>query len=146
MNIIDRRDFLVRAAALAGASLLPFSNFAQAEPPPEVGRIRIAKIPAICLAPEYLAEEMLKLEGFTQVEFPELNRLDSHALLLENVADISVATPPDLLPLWGTDRGRGIVALAPIHGGCYELFARDPESSVRDLKGNRGQTTIIQGQ
>lgn len=63
MNILDRRDFLVRAAALAGASLLPFSNFAQAEPPPEVGRIRIAKIPAICLAPEYLAEEMLKLDN-----------------------------------------------------------------------------------
>lgn len=63
MNILDRRDFLVRAAALAGASLLPFSNFAQAEPPPEVGRIRIAKIPAICLAPEHLAEEMLKLDN-----------------------------------------------------------------------------------
>ena len=137
MSTVNRHDFLAQAAALTGGSLLPFSNTARAEPPPEVSRIRVAKIPAICLAPEYLAEEMLKLEGFTQIEYPELNRLDTQSLLLEDVADISVGTPSDLPPLWDTNKGKGVVALAPIHGGCYELFARDPVLSVRDLKGRR---------
>ncbi|MEO6024009.1 MAG: ABC transporter substrate-binding protein [Burkholderiales bacterium] len=132
-----RRQFLESNSALGAASLLGLSPPAAAEPPPEIGRIRIAKIPAICLAPEYLAEEMLKLEGFTQVEFPELDNLDGHSILLEFGADISVGTPPDLLPLWDTGKGMGIVALAPIHGGCFELFARDPVNSVRDLKGRR---------
>jgi NitT/TauT family transport system substrate-binding protein len=130
----NRRRFLSAFASLGAGSLLHVPP-AHAEPPPEIGRIRIAKIPAICLAPEYLAEETLKLEGFVQVEFPELKKLDSHAMLLDDGVDISVATPPDILPLW--DRGKGIVALAPIHGGCYELFARDPVRSVRDLKGRR---------
>ena len=131
MNTVNRRDFLAQAAALTGGSLLSFSNAARAEPPPEVSRIRVAKIPAICLAPEYLAEEMFKLEGFTQVEYPELNRLDTQSLLLEDVADISVSTPPDLLPLWDTSKGKGVIALAPIHGGCYELFVLDPERAAR---------------
>jgi len=27
--------------------------------------------PAICLAPQYLAEEFLRLEGFSEVEYPQ---------------------------------------------------------------------------
>ena len=98
MNAIDRRKFLIRSLALAGGSLLPFANSARAEPPPEVSRIRIAKIPAICLAPEYLAEEMLKLKGFTQIEYPELNRLDTQSLLLEDVAIFQLARPQTYYP------------------------------------------------
>lgn len=35
-----------------------------AEPPPEIHKIRLVKMPAICLAPVYLAEELLRLQHF----------------------------------------------------------------------------------
>jgi NitT/TauT family transport system substrate-binding protein len=108
---------------------------AAAEPPPEVQKIRLVKIPAICLAPEYVAEEMLRLEGFSQVEYVDLQTVDSPDPLFVNQADISVASPPGMLP--HLDAGRPIVALAPIHGGCYELFANERVHTIRDLKGKR---------
>src|SRR5437868_14777181 len=69
MNINVRRDFLRKSSALMGASLLPYSSLVRAEPPPEVRKLRLINIPAICHAPQYLAEAMLKLEGFTEVEY-----------------------------------------------------------------------------
>ena len=61
MNTVNRRDFLAQSTALAGASLSPFSNSAQAEPPPGVKKIRLIGGPhyGICLTPQYFAEEML---------------------------------------------------------------------------------------
>ncbi len=47
---------------------------AAAEPPPETTRLRFFKFPGICLAPQYVAEGLLRAEGFTDVqylEFPE---------------------------------------------------------------------------
>ena len=41
----------------------------RAEPPPETTRIRLAKIPSICVAPQYVAEELLRAEGFTEVAY-----------------------------------------------------------------------------
>src|SRR5260370_41450496 len=40
-----------------------------AEPPPETTRIRLVRSPAICISPLYLAEELLRLEGFTEIEY-----------------------------------------------------------------------------
>ena len=51
---------------------LVFRGPAAAEPPPETTKIRLVRVPAICLAPEYLAEELLRLEGFTDVEYVEI--------------------------------------------------------------------------
>ena len=49
-----------------------FSRVASAEPPPETTRIRLTQDPAICLAPQYLAEELLRLEGFSEVEYAKV--------------------------------------------------------------------------
>jgi NitT/TauT family transport system substrate-binding protein len=49
------------------------SQTVAAEPSPEIRKIRLVKIPAICLAPQYLAEELLRLEGFSEVEYVEMN-------------------------------------------------------------------------
>ena len=40
-----------------------------AEPPPETTRIRLIQIPNICKAPQYVAEELLRCEGFTEVHY-----------------------------------------------------------------------------
>ena len=56
-----RRDVLgaAMAASLGGAAPL----VAAAEPPPETTRLRMSRVPTICLAPQYIAEALLRGEG-----------------------------------------------------------------------------------
>jgi hypothetical protein len=68
---VIRRDFLAGASAIGTASLLGFPRVCAAEPPPEVKKIRLLETPAICLAPMYLAEQLLHLEGFSEIEYVE---------------------------------------------------------------------------
>jgi NitT/TauT family transport system substrate-binding protein len=42
---------------------------ATAEAPPETAKVRLAPAGVICTAPTRLAEELLRLEGFTEVEY-----------------------------------------------------------------------------
>src|SRR5438477_13127207 len=86
----SRRRFLSRASALGAASLLRPLHAGAADPPPETSRIRLVKNPAICLAPEYVAEELLRLEGFSQIEYAEIHTLDTVSMLHENRADVTV--------------------------------------------------------
>jgi hypothetical protein len=74
----SRRDFLFHASAVGVASLFGLPRFAHAEPPPEVGTIRIVRTPALCFAPQFLAEELLRLEGFSEVEYVKTGRQHSH--------------------------------------------------------------------
>ena len=96
-----RRDFVKGVAALAGAAELSAHGMrsAGAEAPPETSRVRIIKSPAICLAPEYVAEELLRLEGFSDIEYVTVDQTTTTNLLLANRADISAVAPPNLLPL-----------------------------------------------
>jgi hypothetical protein len=64
-----RRKFLTRSAALTTSALFGASRVAAAEPPPEVRRIRLVHAPAFSLSPQYLAEALLRLEGFSEVEY-----------------------------------------------------------------------------
>ena len=54
----------VGAAGLGGGA----RSFA-AEPPPEITTIRLEKAPTTCLAPQYVAEELLRAEGFTDIRY-----------------------------------------------------------------------------
>jgi hypothetical protein len=60
-----RREFMKGLTAVAGATgLFGYDiRLAVAEPPPETTRIRIVLDPSVCLAPQYLAEDLLRLEG-----------------------------------------------------------------------------------
>jgi hypothetical protein len=74
-----------------------------AETPPETTRIRIVREPSVCIAPQYAAEELLKGEGFTDVEYVKTQSQPFRAL-----------TPP---PRCGDDEGVDLVAagLADLH-------------------------------
>ena len=130
-----RRNFLTLASAIGATALLGQGRSASAEPPPETKKIRLVKIPAICLAPEYVAEDFLRSEGFSEVEFVEMVQITAPDMLQANRADVTVNSPPMLLPQ--LDAGQQQIALAGIHGGCYELFAHAKIRSVRDLRGKR---------
>ena len=60
--MITRRGLLGGMAAAGGMGLLSLdARPAAAEPPPETTRIRLSKVPSVCVAPQYVAEEFLKI-------------------------------------------------------------------------------------
>src|SRR5712691_11959482 len=40
-----------------------------AEPPPETTRLRLGKTPGICIAPQYVADDLLHTEGFADGQY-----------------------------------------------------------------------------
>jgi NitT/TauT family transport system substrate-binding protein len=130
-----RRHFLTGAPAVATASLLGLSRPAGAEPPPEVRSLRLIHAPSICLAPQLLAEELLRLEGFTDVEYVQLkvNKLSSE--VASGRADLSQVATPEIIPV--IDAGEPVVVLAGTHAGCYELFADQRVRRIPDLKARK---------
>ena len=133
MNTVNRRDFLAQSAALAGTALLPFSNSARAEAPPEVNKIRLVHTPGICLSPQYLAEEFLRLEGFSEIEYVESPTTFPANFVASGQADFTQDGVTSLLPV--LDAGKPLVALSGVHSGCYELFGNGRVKSVADLRG-----------
>jgi len=131
----SRREFL-GAAALAGTgALLGLRPEAiAAEPPPETKRIRLIRISSTCHTPQYLAEDLLRSEGFTNVEYVKRgSSADIAPTLAAAEADINMNfAGPVLLNL---DTGHPIVVLAGVHVGCFELFGGPDIRTVRDLKG-----------
>jgi NitT/TauT family transport system substrate-binding protein len=102
-----------------------------AEPPPETTTVRLSNIPAACLAPQFVAEELLMADGFTSVQYVKI--IDTNKSVASGEVDFGANDAPGLV--MGVDAGNSMVALASIHTGCYELFATDRIRSIRDLKG-----------
>ena len=134
----SRREFL-KGVSLAGtAALLGLDGDAlAAEPPPETTKLRLARASTACWAPLYLAEELLRSEGFTDVQYVRSSQPDPGAakMLVSGQVDIAMGfAGPRILNL---DAGEPIVILAGVHVGCFEFFAADRVRSIRDLKGKR---------
>src|SRR6476620_2123875 len=66
-----RRTFVKSLAALAGsAALLGYDIRRAASEPPETTTIRIMNAKGfICVAPQWVAQELLRLEGFTDIRY-----------------------------------------------------------------------------
>jgi NitT/TauT family transport system substrate-binding protein len=69
--IQTRRGFLGGIAAAGTAGLIRTPRALAAEGTLQTTSVRIGKSPGICVAPEYLAEELLRAEGFTDVRYVE---------------------------------------------------------------------------
>jgi NitT/TauT family transport system substrate-binding protein len=137
-----RRSFLARApvAGLAALAALRHS-VAHAEPPPETRRIRIVHVPAVCFAPQYLAEDLLRLEGFTEIQYLSLGTRSGPDALADGRADFTMWPAAELIP--HLDAGHPIVLIAGLHGGCWELFGHERVRSIRDLKGHSVAVTYL---
>ena len=138
-----RRQFVSTAFTLAGASIVGLPLEAFAEPPPEITRIRLTHSPAICLAPQYLAEELLRVEGFTEIEYVKLEWESGPQVVMEGSADMSMWDVPGIIP--SLDAGAPLVILSGVHAGCYELMVREGINTVRDLKGRNVAVYAIGG-
>ena len=134
----DRRKFLGHTATLGVASLLGVHHGASAEPPPETTRIRLNKIRSICLAPVYVAEELLRAEGFTDVQYfgdgpTGIGGLPAAQALGAGAVDFSMNFAAPLAV--AVDAGAPISILAGVHPGCFELFGSERIRTISDLKG-----------
>src|SRR5437867_12672956 len=102
---MHRRRFL-RALGAAGATALVGLDGAgaAAEPPPETTKLRLMRTNSMCWAPQYVADDLLKAEGFTDVRYFEapLGQPVSKALVAGD-ADLSMNfVAPNLMHV---DRG-----------------------------------------
>jgi NitT/TauT family transport system substrate-binding protein len=107
------------------------------EPSAETTKLRLARSVSACWAPLYLAEELLRSEGFTDVQFVRSSPADPGAgkLMASGQVDIAMGfAGPRILNL---DAGEPVVVLAGVHVGCFELFGIDGVRTIRDLKGKR---------
>src|ERR1700720_1039291 len=68
----NRRRFLATTALAGAAPIVRPPALMAAEVTLETTTIRLPKTPAICIAPSYAAEELLRAEGFTDIRYVEL--------------------------------------------------------------------------
>jgi NitT/TauT family transport system substrate-binding protein len=129
----SRRDFLAGASLAALGALGARAPLAD-EAPPEVITIRLAKPRSICAAPQYLAKELLRAEGFADVHYLEAGWGRGHAQMIargELDFGLTFAAPLAI----GLDAGEPLTIIAGAHVGCFELLANDAVHRIADLKG-----------
>ena len=109
---------------------------AAAEAPPETTSIRLFRTPSICVAPQFVAEELLRSEGFTEIKYltTEGGRGIEPLLAAGEIQMHMGFAAPLVIRV---DAGDPIVMLAGVHVGCFELFGTDRVRSIKDLKGKR---------
>jgi NitT/TauT family transport system substrate-binding protein len=128
----SRRKFLTTSALAGTGALLGFpTEPSTAEPPPETTKIRLLQPATICYAPQFLAEDLLRSEGFTEVQY--IKPILGTNPLAPGQADITMQfSGPNIIRI---DAGDPVIILAGIHIGCFELFGTERVRTVRDLKG-----------
>src|SRR5438105_2402276 len=130
---MHRRHVLTGIAAAAGASLLPPALAGAAEGALETTSIRLAKTPALCTAPQFIAEELLRAEGFTEIRFIESTAPEVPGDVAAGKLDFSMAYASQFVA--SIDQGLPLTLLGGIMVGCFELFGSDSVRSIGDLKG-----------
>lgn len=113
---------------------------ATAEAALETTRLRLSQVAGICLAPQYVAQELLQAEGFTDIRYVNIPESNPYPAFVSGEVDISMAfVAPFLVQL---DAGLPIVLLAGVHVGCFEVFGTGGIRAIRDLK---GKTVAVPG-
>ncbi len=134
MSIVQtRRRFLATLSAAGAAGLVRAPRSSAAEGALETTTVRIPKIPAICLAPEYVSEELLRAEGFTDIRYVEV----PVGPLPIGRGEVDFSTVEAASLVQAIAGGAAVVAVAGVHVGCYELFAQQNIRRVSELKGKR---------
>jgi NitT/TauT family transport system substrate-binding protein len=146
MPIGQTRRRVLSTLAVGVAAPLLHITAARAEDTLETTSVRLGKESVICFAPQYVCEDLLRMEGFTDIRYVDTKETAIGQGLAEEKYDFnSHVTAQNVVFI---DSGLPIKVVAGIHAGCYELFARDGIHSIRDLKGKRvgtiGATDLIE--
>jgi NitT/TauT family transport system substrate-binding protein len=104
-----------------------------AEPPPEITTIRLEKASVTCIAPQYVAEDLLRAEGFTDIRYQTSDKEAPALAVAHNEWDWDLDFAPAIIA--ELDNDTPVTMTAGVHVGCFELFAHDDMRRVTDLKG-----------
>src|SRR6202045_4230383 len=117
----NRRRFLSALSATGTVGLFGAAIPGSEDAPLETTRIRFAKSAAICHAPQYVAEDLLRAEGFTDIQYLVSPPAVLAAALGRGEVDFSLHfSAPSIVAI---DAGEPLAILAGVHVGCFELIA-----------------------
>jgi NitT/TauT family transport system substrate-binding protein len=129
MSLVQtRRRFLTTLSLAGAAGLLRAPPARAAEGALENTAIRLPQGGGICTAPQRLAEELLRAEGFTEIRF-----VDIGPAIGSGGVDFGIDFAVRLVK--AIDAGKPITLLAGVHTGCHVVFAHDGIRGIADLKG-----------
>jgi len=132
---MNRRQFMA-TTAIGGVTawLTDHSQSVAADGSLETTKIRLSQIAGICVAPQYIAEELLRAEGFNDVEYVQAPRgVQTYEDMAAGKVDMTMAfVAPFIIQV---DGGVPIVLLGGVHVGCFELVGTGRIRTIRDLKG-----------
>jgi NitT/TauT family transport system substrate-binding protein len=142
-TIQSRRRFLATLSSAGAAGLIGAPDSFAQEAPPETTKLRLVKSPSICWAPQYVAEQLLRTEGFSDISYVETPGGSVSTLLAAGRADISMNfVGPNII---GVDAGEPVVFLAGVHVGCFEVFGGEGVKKISDLKGKTASVESLNG-
>ena len=126
----SRRRFLTTLSFAGAAGFVGAPRALAAEGTLETTTVRLSKFPAICFAPQYVADELLRSEGFADIRYVDQAPV---AAIATGEVDFSLSFAPQLAA--AVDAGQAVTALAGVHLGCFELFGSEGIHSITDLRG-----------
>ena len=131
-----RRRFLTTLSMAGTAGLLGARPGLTEKGGLETTTVRIASTAGICIAPQYVAEELLSAEGFTDVRYV---RLASGSNAPDGIAhgDVDFGLNFASVLVAALDHGVEMTVLGGVHMGCFELFANEGIRSLTELKGKK---------
>ena len=136
----SRRRFLAKASALGVAGFLDVPRAFAADPPPETTRIRLMKA-SLCTAPAYIAEELLRAEGFSDVQYfdDDQREIGTSKLVAIGAADFNMSF--GLTTLIRVEAGEPVVMLAGVTPDATSYLLR----AVRSIGDLRGCKVVVPG-
>ena len=134
MAVQTRRRVVASLALAALPPLVRIFPTRAAEPGPETTRIRLVKQNGVCTAPALIADELLRAEGFRDIEsVPLPSSAEVSATVGSGRADFGLHFSASIIT--ALDAGLPLTVIAGIHVGCFELIGNDQVRGITDLKG-----------
>ncbi len=133
--IQTRRRFLAMLSITGAASVVRTPRALGDEGPLETTSVRITKNQGICYAPQYVAGEFLRDEGFTDIRFVDIPPTEIPTAIALGKVDFGLGYAPQFAR--DIDAGTAVTVIAGVMVGCVELFAREGIRGITDLKGKR---------
>jgi NitT/TauT family transport system substrate-binding protein len=116
-----RRRFVATLSLAGSAALVRVPPALAGEERLETTTLRLLHKPTICGAPQYVAEELLRAEGFTDIRYAKImSSAEVNDAVLHGQADFDAHFAPQWVS--AIDGGGAISVLAGVHVGCFELF------------------------
>jgi len=137
MSISHTRRRVLAAVPLMGTfGLLRPASVLAAEEQLETTRVRLGNQSGLCVAPIYVLEQLLRAEGFTDIQYVQLPPNQSAP---DGIARGDIDFGGNFAPVLvsALDRGLPVTALGPLHLGCFEVFGGESVRTVADLRGKR---------